>query len=220
MGHPPGPPGPPGGGCPGAASYECIAALAGNPVSTMSARNALGDPRELVGWHRIVTSKGAMISGGAAAEQRKALMEEGVLFADKRVDLKCHPWKKAGCVEEGCSASPQFDRPAVQQAVGHPSNDGCRGGVGGDGCRRECRSARSRVSVEYHPRRSAQRLLDSRPQPYALQMPKPRQSSPFLSAMSASCMARRAIVGKLDRRYRLAGSVGKSVPASCRAGYS
>ena len=85
-------------------TFDCIAALAGNPVATMAARNAVFQGRsDLVGWHRVVTSKGEMISGGPVAEQRKALMEEGVRFANNCVDLKCHLWEEAGCVEGGCS---------------------------------------------------------------------------------------------------------------------
>ena len=87
-------------------TYGCLAALAGSPMAAMSAGNALGEPDEVKGWHRVVKSDGRItdaFKAVVAKRQYDLLLEDGVGFLEPcRVDLARHLWEAGGCVKRGC----------------------------------------------------------------------------------------------------------------------
>ena len=70
------------------ASYEDIAARAGNPKAALSVANALGNPGDTPGWHRVIRASGAIsprLPDSERLRQRNLLQAEGVSFDGWRV---------------------------------------------------------------------------------------------------------------------------------------
>ena len=70
------------------ASYEDIAARAGNSKAALSVANALGDPGDTPGWHRVVRTSGLIsprLPDSERLRQRRLLQTEGVRFDGWRV---------------------------------------------------------------------------------------------------------------------------------------
>ena len=79
------------------ASYGQVAEEAGLPRRARLVGRVLGEQTEgtELPWHRVVNAAGALSTrGGAFAEQRRRLEEEGVEFrTNGSVDLERHRWQ-------------------------------------------------------------------------------------------------------------------------------
>lgn len=87
-------------------TYSCAAALADSPEGVRAVGQAMGEPCELEGWHRVVKADG-WITGAFESESRSAqydlLLKDGVPFVKPyRVDLAHCLWEESGCVRRGC----------------------------------------------------------------------------------------------------------------------
>jgi methylated-DNA-protein-cysteine methyltransferase-like protein len=77
-------------------TYGQIAAVAGNPRGARQVSRILHSMTEKhqLPWHRVLNSQGSIsLTGEFGQTQKQLLMQEGIVFHQKKLDLKTYQFK-------------------------------------------------------------------------------------------------------------------------------